>query len=173
MDVSVNVEIAPNKKALTTVRNKKKEMQDLDNHAFENSQDTDNTVIEGLQAAVELEDELIVSKDAMYKVSYVLRVSAPSVDVLEDRVDELMELYSDSNIKLARPFGDMLGLAGEFIPTSKRYLDDYVQYVTADFLLHLGSVRRRSLERSLESISVSIQRRDGMFIFDRNWLHRE
>ena len=138
VDVSVNVEIAPNKKALTTVRNKKKEMQDLDNHAYQNSQDTDNTVIDGLQAAVELEDELIASKDAMYKVSYVLRVSAPSVDVLEDRVDELMELYSDSNIKLARPFGDMLGLAGEFIPTSKRYLDDYVQYVTADFFAALG-----------------------------------
>lgn len=138
VDVSINVEVSPNKSALTTVRNKKKEMQDLDNHAYQNNQDTDNTVLDGLQAAVELEDELIATKDAMYKVSYVLRVSADSLEVLEERVDELIELYGDSDIKLVRPFGDMLGLSGEFVPTSKRYINDYVQYVTADFFAGFG-----------------------------------
>ncbi len=37
-----------------------------------------------------------------------------------------------------RPFGDMLGLHGEFLPASKRYRNDYIQYVTSDFLAGLG-----------------------------------
>ncbi len=41
-------------------------------------------------------------------------------------------------MKLVRPFGDMLGLHGEFLPASKRYLNDYIQYVTSDFLAGLG-----------------------------------
>ena len=35
VDTSMNVEIVGNKKALTTVRNKKKELKDLDNHAYQ------------------------------------------------------------------------------------------------------------------------------------------
>src|SRR5699024_12161166 len=32
----------------------------------------------------------------------------------------------------------MLGLHGEFIPASKRYMNDYIQYVTSDFLAGVG-----------------------------------
>ena len=32
----------------------------------------------------------------------------------------------------------MLGLHGEFIPASRRYINDYIQYVTSDFLAGLG-----------------------------------
>ncbi len=46
--------------------------------------------------------------------------------------------YDDLNVKLVRPFGDMLGLHGEFLPASKRYMNDYIQYVTSDFLAGLG-----------------------------------
>ena len=34
--------------------------------------------------------------------------------------------------------GDMLGLHSEFLPASKRYINDYVQYVESDFLAGLG-----------------------------------
>ena len=34
--------------------------------------------------------------------------------------------------------GDMLGLHSEFLPASKRYINDYVQYVKSDFLAGLG-----------------------------------
>ena len=37
VSTSMNVEIVTNKKALTTVRNKKKELKDLDNHAWEST----------------------------------------------------------------------------------------------------------------------------------------
>ena len=82
VSTSMNVEIVTNKKALTTVRNKKKE--------------------------------------------------------LKRRCDEVKDFYDDLNVKLVRPFGDMLGLHGEFIPSSKRYINDYIQYVTSDFLAGLG-----------------------------------
>ena len=50
----------------------------------------------------------------------------------------MKDFYDDLNVKLVRPFGDMLGLHGEFLPASKRYLNDYIQYVTSDFLAGLG-----------------------------------
>ena len=44
----------------------------------------------------------------------------------------------DLNVKLVRPAGDMMGLHGEFLPASKRYINDYIQYVKSDFLAGLG-----------------------------------
>ena len=138
VDTSMQVEIVANKKALSTVRNKKKELKDLDNHAWKNNTDTEEGVVTALDDVDELEAELNRTKNAMYKLSYVLRVSANTKEVLAQRVEEVKEFYNDVDIKLVRPFGDMLGLSEEFIPGGKRYMDDYVQYVTADFLAGLG-----------------------------------
>ena len=49
-----------------------------------------------------------------------------------------LRFYDDLNVKLVRPAGDMLGLHSEFLPASKRYINDYVQYVKSDFLAGLG-----------------------------------
>ncbi len=54
VDVSMNVEIMPNRSALTTVRNKKKELNDLDEHA-RLVPTTDNSVVEALVDVDELE----------------------------------------------------------------------------------------------------------------------
>ena len=62
----------------------------------------------------------------MYKLSYVVRVAADSLDELKRRCDEVKDFYDDLNVKLVRPFGDMLGLHGEFIPASRRYINDYI-----------------------------------------------
>ncbi|MDU5178962.1 MAG: ATP-binding protein, partial [Veillonella sp.] len=102
IDTSMNVEIVANRKALSTVRNKKKELKD------------------------------------MYKLSYVVRVSANDLDELKRRCNEVKDFYDDLSVKLVRPFGDMLGLHEEFLPASKRYMNDYIQYVTSDFLAGLG-----------------------------------
>ena len=138
ISTSMNVEIVTNKKALTTVRNKKKELKDLDNHAWEAGNETGNSVVEALDSVNELETTLDQSKESMYKLSYVVRVAADSLDELKRRCDEVKDFYDDLNVKLVRPFGDMLGLHGEFLPASKRYMNDYIQYVTSDFLAGLG-----------------------------------
>ncbi len=138
IDTSMNVEILPNKKSLTTVRNKKKELKDLDNHAYESGNETSDQVQTALEDVNDLEAELSRSRENMYKLSYVVRVPADSVEQLKRRVDEVRNFYDDMKIKMVRPFGDMIGLHGEFYPASKRYINDYVQYVKADFLSCLG-----------------------------------
>lgn len=138
IDTSMNVEIVTNKKALSTIRNKKKELKDLDNHAWESDNETGSNVIDALEQVNELEDVLDQSKESMYKLSYVIRVSAPNLDELKQRCNEVKDFYDDLNVKLVRPFGDMIGLHSEFIPASKRYMNDYIQYVTSDFLAGLG-----------------------------------
>lgn len=50
IDTSMNVEIVTNKKALSTVRNKNKELKDLDNHAFESNNETSSNVVEALDS---------------------------------------------------------------------------------------------------------------------------
>ncbi|WP_415331898.1 ATP-binding protein [Clostridium perfringens] len=138
IDTSMNVEIVTNKKALTTVRNKKKELKDLDNHAWQAGNETGSNVMDALDAVNELENSLDKSKESMYKLSYVIRVSAPNIDELKRRCDEVKDFYDDLNVKLVRPMGDMIGFHNEFIPSSKRYINDYIQYVTSDFLAGLG-----------------------------------
>ena len=138
VDTSMNVEIVENRKALTTVRNKKKELKDLDNHAYQAGSETSSNVVDALDSVDELETDLDQTKESMYKLSYVVRVSADDLDELKHRCDEVKDFYDDLNVKLVRPAGDMLGLHSEFLPASKRYINDYVQYVKSDFLAGLG-----------------------------------
>ncbi|MCR2003386.1 hypothetical protein ABID24_003298 [Blautia caecimuris] len=138
VDTSMNVEIVENRKALTTVRNKKKELKDLDNHAYQAGSETSSNVVDALDSVDELETDLDQTKESMYKLSYVIRVSAPDLDELKRRCDEVKDFYDDLNVKLVRPVGDMLGLHSEFLPASRRYINDYVQYVKSDFLAGLG-----------------------------------
>ena len=138
VDTSMNVEIVENRKALSTVRNKKKELKYLDNHAYQSGSETSSNVVDALDSVDELETDLDQSKESMYKLSYVIRVSAPDLDELKRRCDEVKDFYDDLNVKLVRPAGDMLGFHSEFLPASKRYINDYVQYVKSDFLAGLG-----------------------------------
>lgn len=138
VDTSMNVEIVGNRKALTTVRNKKKELKDLDNHAYQAGSETSSNVVDALDSVDELETDLDQTKESMYKLSYVVRVSADDLDELKRRCDEVKDFYDDLNVKLVRPAGDMLGLHSEFLPASRRYINDYVQYVKSDFLAGLG-----------------------------------
>lgn len=138
IDTSMNIEIVGNKKALSTIRNKKKELKDLDDHAWSSDNETGSNVIDALEDVAELEAELDQTKEAMYKLSYVVRVSADSHEELKRRCNEIKDFYDDWSIKLVRPFGDMIGLHKEFLPASKRYMNDFIQYVTSDFIAGLG-----------------------------------
>jgi|GEM_PF-49512 len=138
VDTSMNIEIITNKKALHVVRNKKKEVNDLENHAWQSGNDAGQNVIDAIEDVNELENELDVTKESMYKLSYVIRIAADDMEELKRRCDVVMNFYDDRNVKLVRPFGDMIGLQNEFILSSSRYMNDYIQYVTSDFLASLG-----------------------------------
>lgn len=155
VDTSMNVEIVENRKALTTVRNKKKELKDLDNHAYQAGSETSSNVVDALDSVDELETDLDQTKESMYKLSYVVRVSADDLDELKRRCDEVKDFYDDLNVKLLRPAGDMLGLHSEFLPASKRYINDYVQYVKSDFLAGLGF---GATQQEVENISANVKK---------------
>ncbi|MGY3779314.1 ATP-binding protein [Isobaculum melis] len=138
VDVSENIETIGNRSALKTVRNKKKELDDLDDNAQEAGTSSSGQVYDAIEEAEELEDILDSTKESMYKLSYLIRVSASSKEELEKRVTTVRDFYSDYNMILQRPYGDQLGLLHEFVPSSKRYLDDYIQYATSDFIALLG-----------------------------------
>lgn len=138
IDTSMNIEIVPNRKALKTVRNKKKELNDLDSHAYQSGSDTSANVADAMESVDELEADLDASKESMYKLSYLVRVTAPDLDELNRRCDEVKSFYDDANVKLVRPAGDMMGMHNEFLPASKRYMNDFIQYVKSDFLAGLG-----------------------------------
>ena len=90
----------------------------------------------------------------MYKLSYVIRVSAPDLDELKRRCDEVKDFYDDLNVNWCVLAGDMLGLHSEFLPASKRYINDYVQYVKSDFLASLGFGATQQLGENTVSISA-------------------
>ena len=164
IDTSMNIEVVSNRKALSTVRNKKKELKDLDNHAWESDNETANNVIEALDSVNELESTLDQTKESMYKLSYVIRVSASTLDELKKRCNEVRDFYDDFHVKIVRPFGDMLGLHGEFIPSAKRYMNDYIQYITSDFISSLGFGATLSLGES-EGIYVGFCVDTGRNVF--------
>ncbi len=71
------------------------------------------------------------------------------------------------NVKLVRPAGDMMGLHGEFLPASKRYINDYIQYVKSDFLAGLGFGATRCWEKIQEFISDILWIQEEMFTCNR------
>src|SRR5699024_11972619 len=68
IDTSMNVEIVTNKKALSTVRNKKKELKDLDNHACESDNETGRSVVNALGEVHELDAVFEHTNEPQYKI---------------------------------------------------------------------------------------------------------
>lgn len=138
VDVSIRFNVLQNKEALTKVRNKAKELKDLDEHIFTSDNESSGSLIDGRDNAIELQDKLDRFKINMYKLNYVVRISADSIGELEKRVNTIKDFYSDYKVIIERPFGDMINLQYEFIPSSEILVKDYIQYVTSDFIASLG-----------------------------------
>lgn len=121
VDTSIRLEIVDNKKALSELRNRQKNLKDMDNHAFESGNDTATSIIEAIEDADELENYLQDSKDVMFIMSYLVRVTAPDKQELIRRVNSVRDFYDDYNIKLVCPSGDMIKFHNEFLPASKTW----------------------------------------------------
>lgn len=137
-NTSLHIEPINNKKSLSTIRTKKIELKDLDDNALNAGNSTSNNFYDAMQDADELESYLESTRDSMYKLSYLVRVSADTEEKMLQRVAETKDFYESYNFRLQRPFGDQVGLHEEFLPCSSRCLNDYVQYVTSDFIASLG-----------------------------------
>jgi hypothetical protein len=129
VEVSIRTETLENRKALSTVRNKQKELKDQDRHARETNNDTSLNVLSARQEAYELEAHLQGSRMPILKTSIVVCVSAEDEEKLRQRVDSIKDLYTDMGFQIEQPYGDQWLLFNEFIPGAKRYVKDYIQFM--------------------------------------------
>ena len=94
-------------------------LSDIETGKVKPSEDLQQSLWEALESVNELETNLDQSKESMYKLSYVVRVSANDLDELKRRCNEVKDFYDDLSVKLVRPFGDMLGYMKNFyLPAS-------------------------------------------------------
>ena len=139
VDVSMKVEVVPNTKAVAKVRDKKKALEDTANHAHESG----NRPTRGLEDAIELaeglEHVLDETKEPMYRMSCLVRVSAETADELERRAAEVRGYYDTHfGFKLRRLPGSMAGSHYECFPGGKLHCQDLKQPVDSAFLASLG-----------------------------------
>ena len=59
--------------------------------AYQAGSETSSNVVDALDSVDELETDFDQSKESMYKLSYVIRVSAPDLDELKRRCDEVKD----------------------------------------------------------------------------------
>lgn len=129
IEISIRTETLENRKALTAVRNKQKELKDQDMHAQETDNDTSLNVLEGRVESQELEAHLQKTRMPLILTSIVLCVSASNEDELKRRIDIISDTFDDMGIRVEQPYGDQWLLFNEFLPGSKRYVTDYIHYM--------------------------------------------
>lgn len=129
VEISVRTETLDNRKALSAVRNKQKELKDQDRHARETGNDTGLNVLDGRQEAYELEAHLQKSRMPLIKTSIVLAVSASDEDELKRRCDTVKDMYQDMMFQIEQPYGDQWLAFNEFLPGAKRYIKDYIHFM--------------------------------------------
>ena len=168
VDVSMQVETVENRKALQNLRSEKRKLKDLDESAMESGNETSQNLLKNRDDADELETRLDQTKEDMYKISYVIRVSAKDDETLAKRISEVKDFYRTYHMLVERPLGDQLGLHEEFYPSSKRYIDDYVQYVRSDFIAGLGFGATRKLGEK-EGIYVGREKYTGLPVYMKPW----
>ncbi|MBU8763740.1 ATP-binding protein [Micrococcus luteus] len=91
--------------------------------------DVDLKVAKSESGAIQMESRFQETGYPAYGCSFVFRVTAKDYDELRVRVDELKREMNQFGMHLISPYGEMISYFMEFIPTSGRYNQDYLQYV--------------------------------------------
>ncbi|WP_221568665.1 ATP-binding protein [Alkalihalobacillus sp. TS-13] len=129
VEISVRTETMENRKALSAIRNKQKELKDQDRHARETGNETGLNVLEGRQESYELEAHLQKTRMPLVKTSIVLAVSAGNEDELKRRCDTVKDMYLDMMFQVEQPYGDQWLAFNEFLPGAQRYVKDYIHFM--------------------------------------------
>ena len=139
VDVSMKVEVVPNTKAVSKLRDKKKSLEDVAVHAHESGNTPTRSLEEAIELAEDLEHVLDETKEPMYWASYLVRVAADDADELERRAAEVSGYYDTHfGFKIRRLMGSMEGSHYEFFPGGKIHCQDLKQPVDSAFLASLG-----------------------------------
>lgn len=169
VDTSLTVEVVGNKEAIKEAKDVTAEMEDLIRHARKHNTEAAEEILEATETAEDLRKDLSRTKSDMYRVSFLVRVWGTTKEELQKRCIEVKDFYDDYSIKLVRPFGNMLDLHQEFLPTGKRAMNDYVQPVKAEFLSILGFGATTKLGDDY-GIYMGENRLSGAPVYIRPWL---
>lgn len=168
-DVSIQIERLDNKEGLSKVRGKKAELDDLDESAFSAGSKSSHFLYEAVEDTEMLEARLEKTKESIYKLSYLVRVAGETKEELQKRVIAVKDVYAGFNMVLECPLCDQAGLHEEFYPSASRYLNDYVQYVTSDFVAGLGFAATQKLGEK-DGIYTGRSLATGAPVFLKPWI---
>lgn len=126
-DMSIRTDSMDYRKVMSTVRDKRKEINDQKDHAEKSNNQASREVFEASDLNDELEDFTSATKMPQINVSIVIGVSAATKEDLKIRVREVRNLYTDYFFQLEHPISDQFKLFNEFIPGAKRYSKSYVE----------------------------------------------
>ena len=139
VDVSMRVEVVPNRKAVTKIQDKKQSLEGVVDHAYQSGNNPTHSLEEAVELAKNLEYILDESKEPMFWVSYLVRVSARNFEELEHRAEEVRSWYeTDYGFLLNRLWGNMEGSHYECFPGGKIACHDLKQPVDSMFISSLG-----------------------------------
>ncbi|MFJ7941128.1 ATP-binding protein [Peribacillus sp. NPDC096622] len=127
VEISIRSSSLDHRKVMQMVRNKKKELKNLDEHAASTNNESTYEVSENVSLARELEIATNVTKNPQLFVTVAFCVSASNEEELKSRIRATKDLYADFKFQLEQPLSDQYKLFNEFIPGSKQYVNSYVQ----------------------------------------------
>ncbi|PTM52182.1 ATP-binding protein [Desmospora activa] len=126
---SIRTEYLNYHEALGKVRNKKKELDAEEEHAYESGVRPARQLSESQDDTEDLERDLSKDKFPLLKMSVVLCVSAPNEQILQQRIQAVQDLYVREMFEVQIPYGDQWRGFNEFIPGGQRYIIDYIRNV--------------------------------------------
>ncbi|AFU17995.1 putative ATP/GTP-binding protein (plasmid) [Bacillus thuringiensis MC28] len=129
IELSVRTENINHRKALSKLNKKKKDLEDQEAHARENAQTVGLNVYEGVQEATELQALIQKTRMPLVKTSVSFCICAEDLDTMRRNTNSLISIYREMMIELVRPYGDQFLLFNEFIPGSRRYVNDYIHFM--------------------------------------------
>ena len=127
VEISIRSTSLEHRKVMQMVRNKKKELRNLDDHAASTNNESSFEILENVSLARDLETFTNVTKMPQLFVSVAFCVSATSDEELKTRIRTVEDLYKNYKFQVEQPVSDQFKLFNEFIPGSKQYVNSYIQ----------------------------------------------
>jgi hypothetical protein len=127
VEVSLRMKLVPPAKASKDVGRKLAHARDMDAHIREAGQEAPIALAEQIDAARMLEHGITKERLPFVYGWHRLMVSAPTEDLLVQRVEAVVEHYRDIGIDVTNSTGDQLSLFNEFLPGDRIRLNAYAQ----------------------------------------------
>ncbi|EJQ43602.1 hypothetical protein IEQ_04930 [Bacillus cereus BAG6X1-2] len=85
-------------------------------------------VYEAVRKTIELQALIQKTRMPLVKTSISFCICAEDLDTMRRNTNSLISIYREMMIELVRPYGDQFLLFNEFIPSARRYVNDYIHF---------------------------------------------